>query len=141
MQTIYKYKKDILKKGMLGNFILPFFVLSWVLGILGIFILAYRISRTLLVNYLGAKYSIEAQTTVLALRDVNLTPKVLVFLGLTLFVLGLFFTLIALANVKEKDYKKTSVLTIGFYLLFYLLLYPVILTISIYKFLKGKKSW
>jgi len=141
LQTIYKYRKYIIKKGMLGNFILPFFVLSWVLGLFGIFILAYRISRTLFVNYLGAKNSIIAQTTVLALRDINLTPNVLVFLGLTLFILGLFFTLLALANVKEKNYKRTSVITLGFYLIFYLLAYPIILTTSIYKFLKGKKSW
>lgn len=142
LQTIFKYRKDWFRKGMLGNFILPFFVFSWLLGIFGIFILGYRIFRTVVINYLSTKYSVEAQTAILALRDVNLTPNVLAFFGLLLFILGMFFTFVALANVKEKDYKKTSVLNLGFYMFFYLLMYPVIQTVSIYKFLKGKgSSW
>lgn len=142
LQTIFKYRKDWFKKGMLGNFILPFFVFSWLLGLFGIGLLAYRIFRTFFVNYFSAKYSIEAHTAVIVLKDINLTPSILVFFGLTLFVLGLFFTFVALANVKEKEYKKTSLFNLGFYMLFYLLMYPIIQTVSIYKFLKGKgSSW
>lgn len=142
LQTIFKYKKQALKgKGMLGAFILPFFVLSWLLGLFGIFILVYRLLREVIVSYLSAKYSIGAQAAILTLREINLTPHVLVFLGLTLFLFGLFFTLIALSNAKEKKYKRVGVFTLGFYLVFYLLMYPVILVISLTKFLKGKKSW
>jgi len=142
LQTIVKYKKQALKgKGMLGAFILPFFVLSWLLGLFGIFILVYRLLRELIVRYLSTKYSIGAQTAILTLREINLTPHVLIFLGLTLFLFGLFFTLIALSNVKEKQYKRIGVFTLGFYLIFYLLAYPIILIISLTKFLKGKKTW
>ena len=142
LQTIFKYKKQALKgKGMLGAFILPFFVLSWLLGLFGIFILVYRLLREVIVSYLSAKYSIGAQAAILTLREINLTPHVLVFLGLTLFLFGLFFTLIALSNAREKQYKRVGVFTLGFYLVFYLLMYPVILVISLTKFLKGKKSW
>ena len=110
LQTIIKYRKYALKKkGMLGVFILPFFVLSWVMGLFGLFILGYRIIREVVVNYLSTKYSIGAQTAILTLREINLTPNVLVFLGLVLFLFGLFFTLIALSNVKEKQYKRLSV--------------------------------
>jgi len=142
LQTIFKYKKQALKgKGMLGAFILPFFVLSWLLGLFGISILVYRLLRELVVSYLSTKYSIGAQTAVLTLREINLTPHVLVFLGLTLFLFGLFFTLIALSNAKEKKYKRVGVFTLGFYLIFYLLLYPIILVISLTKFLKRKRAW
>jgi len=126
---------------MLGAFILPFFVLSWLLGLFGIFILVYRLLRELIVRYLSTKYSIGAQTAILTLREINLTPHVLIFLGLTLFLFGLFFTLIALSNVREKQYKRVGVFTLGFYMIFYLLAYPIILIISLTKFLKGKKTW
>ncbi len=142
LQTIFKYKKNFLKKkGMLGIFILPFFILSWVLGLFGIFILVYRIAREVIVDYLSTKYSIGTQTAILTLREINLTPHVIIFLGLTLFLMGLFFTLIALSNVKEKGYKQVGVFTLGFYMIFYLLIYPVILIISLTKFLKRKKTW
>jgi len=142
LQTIFKYRNSVIKrKGMLGAFILPFFVLSWLLGLFGIFILVYRLLREAIVRYLSTKYSIGAQTAILTLREINLTPHVLVFLGLTLFLFGLFFTLIALSNVKEKQYNRVGVFTLGFYMIFYLLAYPIILIISLTKFLKGKKTW
>jgi len=142
LQTIHKYRNAIMKrKGMLGAFILPFFMLSWLLGLFGIFIFVYRLLRELIVRYLSTKYSIGAQTAILTLREINLTPHVLVFLGFTLFFFGLFFTLIALSNVKEKQYKRTGVFTLGFYLIFYLLVYPIILIISLTKFLKRKRTW
>ncbi len=142
LQTIIKYRKAIFKKkGMLGAFILPFFILSWFLGLFGITILGYRLVREIVVNYLSAKYSIGAQTAILTLREINLTPHVLIFLGLVLFLFGLFFTLIALSNVREKQYKRIGVFTLGFYLIFYLLAYPIILIISLTKFLKRKRAW
>jgi cellulose synthase/poly-beta-1,6-N-acetylglucosamine synthase-like glycosyltransferase len=142
LQTIIKYRKAIFKKkGMLGAFILPFFILSWLLGLFGITILGYRLVREIVVNYLSTKYSIGAQTAILTLREINLTPHVLIFLGLVLFLFGLFFTLIALSNVREKQYKRIGVFTLGFYLIFYLLAYPIILIISLTKFLKRKRAW
>ncbi len=142
LQTIFKYRKSVLnRQGMLGFFIVPFFVLSWLLGLFGIFILGYRIIREVVVDFLSTKYSIEAQTAILALRDINLTPNVLIFLGLILFLFGLLFTLVALSNVKEKQYPRQGVFTLGFYLIFYLLAYPIILIISLAKFLKRRTSW
>lgn len=142
LQTIYKYRKSIFqKKGMLGKFILPFFVLSWILGLFGLIILGYRIFREIVVDYLSTKLSISAQTTILSLREINLTPHVLVFFGLILFLMGLIYTLLALSNVMEKEYKNTGIFTLGFYTIFYLLAYPIILIISLTKFLKRKRAW
>ncbi len=142
LQTIFKYKKQALKgQGMLGVFILPFFVLSWLMGLFGIFILGYRLMREIIINFLSTKYSLGAQAAVITFREINLTPHVLVFLGITLFLFGLFFTLIALSNVKEPQYKRTSIFSLGFYLIFYLLAYPIILIISLTKFLKRQRGW
>ncbi len=142
LQTIGKYKKDWFRKGMLGNFILPFFVFSWVIGLFGLFVFVYRIARRVITGYLSTKLSVEAQTAVLRFSDVNLTPNVLVFLGLTVFFMSLWFTIVALLNMSEsKEHKRENLFTVGFYMLFYLLAYPIILIISGYKFLKGDRRW
>ena len=118
-----------------------FFVLSWLVGLFGIGILGYRIFRTIVIRYLSVSYSVQAQTAVLSLGDVNLAVSALVFFGLSVFFLSLFYTIFALSNVREKQYRKENWFTVGFYMLFYLLLYPIILIISLYKFLKGDLRW
>lgn len=142
LQTVGKYKKEWFRKGMLGNFILPFFVFSWLIGIFGLFILAYRIGRNVILRYFATSYSVQVHTAVLKISEVNLTPNILVFFGLTLFFLGLWFTVVSLANVSEdKRYNKENFFVVGFYLIFYLLAYPIILITSGYKFLKGERKW
>lgn len=141
LQTVNKYKKTFLRKGTLGNFILPFFILSWLVGLFGIGIFGYRIARIVLLKYLSASYSIQAQTAVFSLSDINLTISALIFFGLAVFFLSLFYTIFALSNIKEDKYKKENWFTVGFYMLFYLLFYPIILIISSYKFLKGDLKW
>lgn len=142
LQTIGKYKKEWFRKGMLGSFILPFFVFSWVIGIFGLFVFAYRIFRRIFTGFLSTKLSVEAQTAVLRVSDINLTPNVLVFLGLTVFFLSLWYTMVALMNVSEdKSYRRENFFAVGFYMLFYLLAYPIILIISGYKFLRGDRKW
>lgn len=141
LQTINKYKKSFFKKGMLGQFILPFFVLSWILAIFGLGIIIYTSIRTLIIQFLSTKYSIQAQTTILSLRDINLSPNILIFLGIILLFLNISITAISLIYSKEKDFKKHGFTNIFLYMFFYLLTYPIILIASSYKYLKGKNSW
>lgn len=141
LQTIGKYNKNWFKKGMLGSFILPFFVFSWVLGLFGLFVLIYRILRTVILRFLSVTYSVQAETAIFRLSDVNLTPNVLVFFGITVFFFSLWYTVIALLNMGEEKYKRENFFTVGFYMIFYLLAYPIILIISGYKFLRGYRKW
>ncbi len=141
IQTMNKYKKSFLRTGMLGVFILPFFVLSWILGLFGLGIIIYRGARRILINYFSTSYSIEAQTALLSLRDLNLTPNVLVFFGVAIFILSLGFTFIALFYTREKGVKQHGLLSILVYSVFYLLAYPFLLIISMYKFIKGESNW
>jgi len=141
IQTINKYKKTFARKGILGSFVLPFFILSWILGILGIAVLIYRGFRIIIVHYLIAKYSIAAQTAVLTLREINLTPNVLMFFGTAYLILGLVYTLLALSYSKQKEFKKVGVFNILIYSFVYLLAYPFILITSIFKYIKKEKSW
>ena len=140
LQAINKYKKTFLKRGIFGSFVFPFFVLSWVLGILGIGILIYRSFRRVFINYLVAKYSISAQTALFSLREINLTPSVLVFFGTAFMIISLSFTLLALSYTKEKGFKRTGLLNILVYSFIYLLAYPFIVINSIIKYLSIKQK-
>jgi hypothetical protein len=115
--------------------------LSWILGILGIGVLLYRGLRLVIVHYLITKYSIAAQTAVLTLREINLTPNILMFFGMAYLILGLFYTLLALSYSKQKEFKKVGVLSILIYSFVYLLAYPIILITSVFKYIKKQKSW
>jgi len=141
MQTIRKHQKAFLKKGMLGNFILPFFVSAWILSIFGLSVLFYRIFRRLIFYFLSTVYSVQTQIATLTFKEVNLTPNVLTFFGVAILISGLFFTLIALSYSREKDFKKQGLLAIFAYTMVYLLFYPVILITSMYKFLRGNYKW
>lgn len=141
IQTINKYRKAWMKVGMLGSFILPFFVFSWILGITGLLILSYRIFQRFIVQYLSTTYSVQAQTAILTLRELNLTPSILVFFGTALLIMSLSFNLIALTYSNEKGFKKHGLINLLLYMFIYLLAYPFLLIVSIYKFFKGRYSW
>jgi cellulose synthase/poly-beta-1,6-N-acetylglucosamine synthase-like glycosyltransferase len=141
IQTINKYRHLFLKKGSLGSFILPFFVISWIIGVIGLVILFYTFGKRIFLNYLSTVYSVGAETAILTLRDINLTPSILSFYGIFLFILGISFTIFILAFIKEKEYKREGILVLTIYTLFYLSAYPIILLTSMYNYLKGKDSW
>jgi len=141
LQTISKYKKKFLKCGMLGVFIMPFFTLSWILGLTGLFFLGYRIFQYVMVRFLITKYSVAANVALIAVEDFNLNPSILFFFGMLLFVLGLTYTLVALGYSREKDFPKHPLRDIFIYSFFYLLMYPPLLIVAFYKFLKGYSAW
>ncbi len=141
VQTMLKYSKYFLKKGMLGNFVLPFFVFSWVIGVFGLVIITYRVLRGIILRYLSTSYSIEAQTAILSFGDIKLVPNVLLFMGLVVFFFSLLYTLVAFFSIKEKGFRRPGFGAMTFYIFLYLLVYPVILIISAYKLLIGRKNW
>ena len=141
IQTIKKYKNLFLRKGSLGSFILPYFVTSWIIGLVGLGILFYNFVRKIIVSYLSTIYSVEAQTAILNLREISLTPSVLFFYGMFLFVLGLAFTISILSFINKKEKGTEGVLTLALYTLFYLTVYPIILIASMYNYLKGRYVW
>ena len=141
LQTIAKYRKKFLQCGMLGFFIMPFFTLSWILGLTGLFFLAYRLLQYILTKFLVAKYSVVAKVALITAEDFNLNPSILFLFGMLLFVLGLAYTLTAIAYSREKDFPKHPLKDIFIYSIFYLLMYPPLLVWAFYKFIKGKNTW
>lgn len=140
-QCILKHRKKLLKNGMLGAFIIPFFSFSLFLGLLGLGLFLYLLLRRFVISYLTAKYSIYADTAIVTFQDLSFTPSVLNFFGAVLFLVGLAFTLIGLTAMREKDLRNKKWFTIMFYLIIYLSIYPFIMVTSLYKLVRGKYSW
>jgi len=143
LQCISKYKNSLfdLKKGMLGFFIIPFFIISTFLGLLGLSIFFYLITKRLISQYLFTKYSIIANTPLLTLNDFYITPSILNYLGVALFILGLIFLFIVFAVLKERIFKKENILHIPFYMIIYMAFYPFIMIAAIIHMIKGKRVW
>jgi len=140
-QCILKYKTLFLKRGMLGLFIIPFFTLSLFLGLFGLSLFTYLISRRFLLTYLTTKYSIYAQTAILRFEDLTFTPSVLNFFGAALFFVGLGFTILTIFVMNEKGVKNKNIPRTLFYQLIYLMIYPIILIAALWKLMRGKYSW
>jgi len=143
LQCIYKYKASLFnpKKGMLGFFIIPFFILSTFLGLLGLSIFFYLVTRRAISNFLYTKYSIVANTPLLTLEDFYITPSILNYLGIALFILGFIFLIIVFSVLKEKILKKENILNMPFYMIVYLTFYPFIMLAAIWHVIKKERVW
>lgn len=141
IQTVSKYRKQWLNTGMLGAFIMPFFTFSWFIGLTGLFFLAYRFGRYVLSKYLIARYSVAAEVALVRMQDFSLNPSILFFFGLVLFMLGFTYTLTAMFYSRERDYKRHPLRDIFIYSFFYLLVYPPLLIVSFYGYLRGRRKW
>jgi len=142
LQTIAKYRKQVLNTGMLGLFIMPFFTFSWILGITGLFFLAYRLTKYIMIKFLVAKYSVAANVALLTMNDINLNPSILFLFGMLLFAMGLIYSITALAYSKESGrIIGHKIRDIFIYSIFYLLMYPPLLIVAFYKYLRGYNTW
>jgi poly-beta-1,6-N-acetyl-D-glucosamine synthase len=141
LQCIYKYRRDIGKKGMLGLFIIPFFIANLFLGLLGLCIFSYLLVSRIISKFLYTKYSIAAGTPLVTIDDFYITPDFLNYLGIILFIFGLIYVLMILSILNEKIWKKENILNIPFYLIIYLMVYPFIMVNSLYHAVKGKRIW
>ena|SRR3989344_3755875 len=140
-QTLLQYKSSLFQKGMLGAFIIPFFSFSLFLGLFGLSLFTYLWTRRFLVSYLSTKYSVYANTAILRLGDLTYTPSVLNFFGAVLFLLGIWFTFLALGIMKQHQFSRASIFSVFFYMLIYLMIYPFIMVTSVYKLARGTYSW
>jgi biofilm PGA synthesis N-glycosyltransferase PgaC len=141
IQCIAKYKQEIFKRGMLGMFVLPFFILQFFLGLVGLCVFSYVGIRNLISNYLFTTYSITADVPLLTMNSLYITPSFLNYFGIVIFFVSLIFTLISLSIMKKTMLKKHNIFNILFFSLIYLMVYPFITLIAIYKYFKREIAW
>jgi len=141
LQCLYKYRHSLRKKGMLGWFIMPFFIINTFLGLFGLSIFFYLLVTRIISNFLRTRYSIIAETPILTLNELYITPSILNYLGIVLFVMGFIFTILILSILNEKIWRRENILNIPFYMTIYLILYPFIMISAIWHTIKGKRTW
>jgi biofilm PGA synthesis N-glycosyltransferase PgaC len=140
-QCMSKYKKDFFKKGMLGMVILPFFVIQFFLGLLGLSVFFYVTITNIFSNYILAKYSLPAGVSLLTVDSLFITPSFLDYLGIIIFGVSLLFTLISLSIMKKVVPEKTSIFTLLFFSVFYMAIYPFITLSAVYNYFKRNNQW
>ena len=141
LQTLSKYKKCFLRKGMLGKFIVPFFAIGFILGILGLGIFVYLWGKRILRNYFLTKYSIELGVPVLTANELFITPSVLNYFGVLLFILSLFFNFFVLGIMKDNLFEKQTFFNMLFYMTIYLMVYPITTILALDHYIRGKMEW
>lgn len=141
IQCISKYKKEIGKKGMLGLFIIPFFVIGLFWGLLGVCIFAYLFLTRAISRILLTTYAIQTNTPVITMNEFYITPSFLNFLGIALFIFELIFLLLIFSILKYKILKKENLITIPAYLIVYLMIYPFLMVDAIWNYFKGVRKW
>jgi cellulose synthase/poly-beta-1,6-N-acetylglucosamine synthase-like glycosyltransferase len=141
LQTINKYKAFVFRRGMLGAFVIPYFVVSLFLGLLGLSIFFYLLFRRIFYAFFYTDYTLQAQTSLLAVEDLYITPTVLNYYGIALFLLGLIFTLLGLKIIRYQRVKNINIFNLLVYMLVYLTLYPIIMITSVYKIITRKTNW
>ncbi len=143
LQCLNKYKSLIFSSAhnMLGLFIIPYFVATLILGLTGLGIFSYLIIRRIISFILLTKYSSLANVPVVTLNQFYFTASILNYLGVVLFIFGLFFTIFALRTIKPKGINIYSPLVLLIYLLVYLTIYPFILVTSIIRIIIGDYGW
>ena len=140
-QTLFRYKKYFLRKGMLGLFIIPLFAFSLFLGLFGLMLFGYLIMRRLIVSYLLTEYSLYADIALLHLQEFSFIPSILNYFGAVLFLLGGIFTLFGIWVMRGLKQGKFTFFTVIFYILVYLTLLPLVMIVALYKLARGKYTW
>jgi len=142
-QTLYKYKGTVFRKKYqnLGLFVVPFFGSYILLSFIGFFVFLFVFTRRLILNFLSIEESILNNVDLFKFEYINLTPTVFTFFGIFLFLIFLVYTIFGIKTADKEKLKLKDNINILIYLLFYLVLSPLILIHSVYRILIGKLQW
>jgi len=137
LQTNFKYFNLFLNKnfGSVGMFILPFFSVSYLLSILGLFLIFYIVFNW---SYLLiGSYSFGFNPV----GHFYMLPDIFLFLGIFTFILSLFYIKAGYKTMKRYIHFPKKILDVLIYVLFYFAIFPVNLIHSFLKFLTKKYEW
>lgn len=141
MQTMMKYKYTAGGNyGVLSSFVWPFFSMSYVLSIIGVFLFTFLIMKSIY-----NQFSFFAQAATMGLNPIKhwqfwLVPDIFTIFGILVFVLSLISVKISLSMAKEKD-KPKNPLEYLIYLSFYITIFPINLADSIQRYLTKNFKW
>ncbi len=140
-QVLKKYFRYMFKHGMFGLFVVPFFAFGLSIGIIGVGIFLYLFLSKIIQRISIALYKINSSIPIIESVDLNITPSVLNYFGIVLFVMFLVFTIFVLYTMKESLFKKEKLWEIVVYMTLYLIIYPFMIIKSVYNWAKGGTRW
>ncbi len=140
-QTMWKYRKLFFNPsyGMMGLFVVPFFIFTFFLSLLGFLVFIFVMARNLTKVYLLNFYTGQAETEFLRLEYLNLNPNVFAFFAVILVLLGISYLIFSQRYIEKTKILPRSYPIYAIYLLIYLTLYPLILIHTLYRMISGKK--
>ena len=142
-QTLYKYRHTLFKKkySSLGVFVVPFFGSYIALSFAGFFVFLFVFFRRTVTEIFSWYNSFLHNSDIFRVENLYLVPNVFTFFGILLFFVFLAYIIIALrAAGREKIYVGSKV-NILIFLLFYVILMPLLLMQSVYRMIIGKIQW
>jgi biofilm PGA synthesis N-glycosyltransferase PgaC len=140
-QVLKKYFRYVFQRNMFGYFVIPFFAFGLSIGLIGVGIFFYLLLGRLFNQAEILLYKMNANVNVISIADFNITPTLLNYFGIVLFLLFLLFTFLVLIGMKDKFLKNENLFEVIFYMTLYLIVYPFMIIWSIYKWSRGEFRW
>jgi poly-beta-1,6-N-acetyl-D-glucosamine synthase len=140
-QTMWKYKKLFFNPayGMMGLFVVPFFILTFALSLVGFLVFTFVLVRNLTKAYLLNNYVNAADSSFMRLDYLNFNPNVFAFFAAILVFLGILYLIFSQRCIENKKISLRSYPVYAIYLLIYLTLYPLVLIHTLYRIVSRKK--
>jgi cellulose synthase/poly-beta-1,6-N-acetylglucosamine synthase-like glycosyltransferase len=141
LQVLKKYVRYIFRKGMFGYFVIPFFAFGLVIGLLGLLIFLYIFGVRLLNQSIVAMYKISENVSLISFSNITITPNLMNYFGISLFLLFLLFTIFVLFAMKDKLLRNERFFEVILYMTLYVFINPLLTVTSFYKWSRREYKW
>jgi cellulose synthase/poly-beta-1,6-N-acetylglucosamine synthase-like glycosyltransferase len=140
LQTFSKHKDTLgkTKYGMLGIWVAPFYLSSFILALLGFLVAVYILGKRIISKLLLYFYSINTDSFTLEFKYLHLTPSIFTIFGLLLITIYLTYITFGLKMMDPGKIPTQRKFTLLIYMFFYLILYPLVFIQSLYLFFMNK---
>ena len=123
---------------MLGIWVAPFYLSSFILAVLGFIVWTYLLGRKLITKLLSYFYSITTDSFVLQFKELHLTPSIFTIFGILLILTYLVYITLGLKMMDKGKIPNARKATILLYMFFYLALYPLVFIQALYLFFTNR---
>lgn len=142
IQTVKMYKSAFFNRdyGIFGLFIVPFFSISILISLLGIFLFVYLVLGRVIEFLEFSYYAYLAGINPLIYYPFVLLPNIFTVLGLLIFLSSIAYIVIGLKTMDKNLINSRTLRELPIYLSIYLFLFPVLLVQSFWRLLIYKKQ-
>jgi cellulose synthase/poly-beta-1,6-N-acetylglucosamine synthase-like glycosyltransferase len=137
IQTTVKYRHTLFRRGFgaLGTFVIPFFAASYIISMLGLFVFAYIIVKSLADFVMFSLATLGAGANPVHAFELILMPDVFTIFGVLIFLLSLVWIRISLKAVHKPIGGLRSIPDLLLYLVLYITVFPINLFQSSIRFI------